>query len=1345
MTTLVKLADLYDCLVASLRALTARFSSYTTPTTVIMNLSIPRLRGRNGQYLPSPRLVSQTLHGSDANRPVLNQITNMHQTWGQFLDHDLSHTPKQANIQNCCDRFNKHNLPVSQEPCFPIPIPANDRHFKTKTCMEVCTFDDDVCPNSRVILFLFCSILKAVGQQVNRMTAYVDASMMYGQTQEMLKEIRTYIDGTLRTGDKNLSPNTTNVQCHREMVNAHGHTNPLCFLTDFRANEHPALISLHIIFTRLHNVIAGNLKKGNPDWKDERLFQESRKILGSIVQVITYKESLPVLLGDSVMEQYDLHYNSSYIYDESLDASILNEFTTAAFRYGHSQVPSKYTIGNESVTLQEMFKNPSFVQKAPDSVTDILNGLLTDVAMKADRYFSLGITDHMFEDVNDKYSGLDLASINIQRGRDHGLPPYNDYRVRCGLPRLEQPSDGGGTNNTVGKFLSVYSHVDDVDLYTGSLFETSEPGAIIGPTFRCILALGFRNLKFGDRFWYQNSKGVNAFTPEQISELQKITLSKVLCQTSHIENVQARAFLSSSIMQRALGVSLLNVAWPDSRLRNVGLLLAPYSQPAMLKLCVLLALSVINVVHADYFDDYIKTPFDEFGFPILSDRVAEMAAMKSTKLGYGIGELRNGFHSNPYNNAFNRRRYKRSLDFVDFEKFPSNQDSFHQASLTNDAFEPHDPFQTNFVKINDRMPFLKDPVKDQIHDPSTSFSNDPFQGPATSFSKFPTDSLPAAVSSFNCNEDPVTCDPNAKYRTYDGHCNNVNNPKWGASMQPNARLLDPQYSDKSGMPRLYSRYPDVNGNYPYLPTPRYVSRRMLLPDDANMTLPDFSNMFQQWGQFTDHDITGTPVHLSNSGKELKCCEGVHLTADNPHHPHLFQGKPCFPIYIPPGDRHFQRSCMNFARSQAEPRTLKCGAGRREQMNMVTAYHDASQVYGSSRKDMDILRAYNGLGQLIVAENNLLPEDTNQTCLKERFGDYCFKAGDLRVNEHPGLTTMHTMFHRQHNRMAANLKIVNPGWDDETLFSETRKIIGAIMQHITFYEWLPMLLGPDIMNRLGLSVKGSGDFSHYDKNYAYDSNMNSRIMNCFSAAAFRFGHTLIPGSFSMGNRKVRLHTLFNRPRFILQNKGNGVNLMCRGLIKDSLQHFDNFFTTSITDHLFEDMEMLSLDLCSLNIQRGRDHGLPPYNDFREKCGLPRLKHFDELVHFYPNRAALLRRAYQHVDDVDLFPGAVSEKPIAGGLVGPTFACIIGEQFRRIKFGDRFWHETSDQRAGFTVAQIKEIKKMSLARIICDNTDVSFIQHNVFLQPDPLFNPRVDCKYVPDINLYAWGSAAAQISK
>ena len=99
--------------------------------------------------------------------------------------------------------------------------------------------------------------------------------------------------------------------------------------------------------------------------------------------------------------------------------------------------------------------------------------------------------------------------------------------------------------------------------------------------------------------------------------------------------------------------------------------------------------------------------------------------------------------------------------------------------------------------------------------------------------------------------------------------------------------------------------------------------------------------------------------------------------------------------------------------------------------------------------------------------------------------------------------------------------------------------------------------------------------------------------------------------------------------------------------------------------------------------------------------------------------------------------MSETPLHGGLVGPTFACIIGIQFRNLRKCDRFWYEGGNPLIRFTEAQLDEIRKVSLSKVMCDNCDtVTNIQRALFDVPDPFLNPRVPCSTLPEINLDLW---------
>ncbi len=162
--------------------------------------------------------------------------------------------------------------------------------------------------------------------------------------------------------------------------------------------------------------------------------------------------------------------------------------------------------------------------------------------------------------------------------------------------------------------------------------------------------------------------------------------------------------------------------------------------------------------------------------------------------------------------------------------------------------------------------------------------------------------------------------------------------------------------------------------------------------------------------------------------------------------------------------------------------------------------------------------------------------------------------------------------------------------------------------------------------------------------------------------------------------------------------------------------------------------------SLNIQRGRDHGIAPYNIWRAQCGLTRFERWsDMIVVANPETIDRLSSVYESINDVDLFTGGMAEKPVRGGIVGPTFACILGQQFLNLKKGDRFWYENGGHPGSFRPDQLQEIRKTSLARVICDNLDnVDTIQPYVFLSFEEESNRRAPCRgsAIPSINLGRW---------
>lgn len=338
---------------------------------------------------------------------------------------------------------------------------------------------------------------------------------------------------------------------------------------------------------------------------------------------------------------------------------------------------------------------------------------------------------------------------------------------------------------------------------------------------------------------------------------------------------------------------------------------------------------------------------------------------------------------------------------------------------------------------------------------------------------------------------------------------------------------------------------------------------------------------------------------------------------------------------------------------------------------------------------------------------------------------CFLSGDTRVNEQMALASMHTLFNREHNRIAEILKQINHHWDDEKLFQETRKIVGGILQKITFEDYLPKVLGKDGI----LPFQG----------YQYD--VNPGILNEFSTAAFRYGHSLIRPSFEVldkGYNPVRaaipLKEMFFNNLFI---RKHGIEPILLGLLANTSQDVDPLLAEGLTKHLFEREHTIGLNLASLNIQRGRDHGLSGYNTYRKLCGMKSAETFDDLALEIKNAKyrEVLKKLYKTPDKVDLWVAGLAEDTLPDSAVGPTFHCIISKQFRNVRDGDRFYYEEKDV---FTKEQLREIKRVTLSQIMCHNLrDIVSIQKDAFLAPT-CQEARISCDRIlqHSINLEAW---------
>ncbi|XP_076235056.1 uncharacterized protein LOC143179627 [Calliopsis andreniformis] len=583
------------------------------------------------------------------------------------------------------------------------------------------------------------------------------------------------------------------------------------------------------------------------------------------------------------------------------------------------------------------------------------------------------------------------------------------------------------------------------------------------------------------------------------------------------------------------------------------------------------------------------------------------------------------------------------------------------------------------------------------------------------------------------------CPPaSLRYRTSDGSCNNLKNLWWGSAMSPMQRFLQPVYDDGvQTIRRSVTRAP--------LPSARLVTS--VIHEDRDIPLASVTHMLMQWGQFVDHDVTATGQSRGFNGTIPQCC----LNFGTGFQPPEFMHPECLPIAVSAQDSFFGPlgvKCLEFLRSGPAPRE-NCEFGPREQLTQVTSYLDASTVYSSNAFQTDTLRLFrNGLLQYgkLQSQRPLLPKQNFDLCKRGSLSTSCFRAGDGRLGEQPALTSLHVVFLRLHNRIATKLAALNPHWSDEKLFQESRRIVGAVVQHITYREFLPIVLGQNVMKIFDLEV--------FRKDYyeGYDPTVNPTIANEFSTAAYRFGHSLVQRSFIRFDsshlpifNNVSIHKEFSNPAN-LETEGS-VDRLLLGLINQPSQKRDEHITEELTNHLFQTPSFpFGMDLASINIQRGRDHGIPPYVRWREPCGLSPIKTFEDLERVMPPSAARkFKLVYSSVEDIDLFTAGLAEKSVSSGLVGPTFACIIGQQFSNLRRGDRFWYENSGQENSFTPGQLQQIRRASLAQVLCSTMDqIETIQPFVFLTQDTLRNQRLPCNdpTIGQLDLGFWTERSSQ---
>lgn len=571
--------------------------------------------------------------------------------------------------------------------------------------------------------------------------------------------------------------------------------------------------------------------------------------------------------------------------------------------------------------------------------------------------------------------------------------------------------------------------------------------------------------------------------------------------------------------------------------------------------------------------------------------------------------------------------------------------------------------------------------------------------------------LIATFDLHNCDDlsERILC-AQRKYRTIDGTCNNLCNITKAAILTPLLRTPGLFPPTAYGSPDFLPRSKSVRGGL--LPNPRLVRIKTLPADDTTDLggTPSFTHITMTWGQFIDHDIALTEMELNECGTNEEVC---------PNRP-----RECIsiPIQDPKLRLRFnpEFNCIPLRRSNRD----KNG----DQINVITHYVDGSMVYGSDSMAAPRLRAFKG-GLLDTQAYNvdyghdeILPDNPDTFCLPNGTNEECWLAGDIRVNENHALTTMHLLWVREHNRLARNLQLLNPQWNDERLYQEARRIVVAEIQHIHYNEWLPALFDRSLLQDLGLALEPNGTFFE-----DYDPNADASMRNAFATAAYRMGHSLVRNEFILRDTIFRTRGFFERaiplaefynPVFFFREfpASKALDGILVGLVSTPGRAVDRLITETLTDNLRLEGEggapFTIIDLPATNIARARDHGIPGYLQFRKVCGLSVATGFKQLQDIPASQQSVLANLYADVRDIDVFVGLLSEQPQPRSRMGPTLTCLITRQFNASRRADRFWYERRHE-FGFTLPQLDSIRNVTLAKVICQNMkNIVFVPREAF---------------------------------
>jgi heme peroxidase len=441
---------------------------------------------------PNPRTISNAISsGTDSRGDNGETNDSVASDWlyvfGQFVDHDLD-----------LEQTLPSNADIS------ILVPNGDPVF----------------PDGSMIALTRATRNPTTSTIINTVAGYLDLSQLYGSTVEVANSLRNP-DGTLVSTDG-------------------GQALPVVddmFVSgDVRVMENPELTVVTTLFLREHNYWVSVLKQQHPKWNGDQLYNMARAITTAEYQNIIFTEYLPLLIGPMLGPYHG--------YDPAVNAQVTQEFSTAAFRVGHSQVSDTQegldSNGNVVFTesLEQAFFNTASIDEA-NGLDALLRSLGHGYAQATDP-FAVPVLRNLLGASPDR---MDLIAIDIQRERDVGIGTLNQTRKALGMPVYSSFAQLTPDPVLQGLYQTIYGTIDNVDLFVGGLAEPHVPGAIVGPTFQAIIAEQFDALRTGDRFFWLNQD----FDKETAAMISQMTLANIIQRNGATPNLQTNVFIATPL------------------------------------------------------------------------------------------------------------------------------------------------------------------------------------------------------------------------------------------------------------------------------------------------------------------------------------------------------------------------------------------------------------------------------------------------------------------------------------------------------------------------------------------------------------------------------------------------------------------------------------------------------------------------------------------------------------------------------------------------------------------------------------------------------------------------------